>query len=193
MRPAELRTFRESLGLSAKWMATHYKVHLDRVYGWESGRGPVPDGVIEGLTRIDLLIDKTVETMVSAQIAARDVGQLAGQAILLRYCSDDELWQFHPELHPMSSSSYAIVLARVSRELWAHGIGTSMEYMDTKWYLSWLGQRPDNPANREKWATRAMEKQDRHLAKLKKNLVKDLTITVGGLTAGGQAQVSTAA
>lgn len=168
-------------------MATHFKVHLGRVHGWEAGRGPVPDGVIDGLKQIDQLIEQTVESMVSALVSAQDNGQLRGNAILLRYCNDDELWRFHPELRPMSSSSYAVVLARVSRELRDRGIEPSMEYMDARWYVSWLGVRQDSPANREKWAVRAMEKQGRRLEMLKRNLVKDLTISVGGLARRAEA------
>jgi len=178
MRPAELRTFRESLGLSAKWMATHFNVPLDRVYGWESGHGPLPDGVADALRRIAVLINEAVERAIVTLLEVRGNGDVTAPVILLRYCSDDELWYFHPELRPISSGSHAVMLGRICQTLAARDIETAIEYMDVKWYLSWLGQRTDTQHNREKWAVKAMEKNDRTLAKLKKGLVDPLTLTI---------------
>ncbi|ENZ77983.1 MULTISPECIES: helix-turn-helix domain-containing protein [Ralstonia] len=181
MSPAELRTFRESLGLSIPWMANNFNVPLERVTGWEIGRCPLPEGVTEALVRIDLLIETTVESRVAALLAARDRGELPGAAVLLRFWNDEDLWRFYPELQPLSSAAYGTLLTRLSRELRARGIESCMEYLDATRYLAWLGDKPDNEPNRVKWAIKAMERRKKFLAKLRNSPIKKLSLTVGGL------------
>ena len=53
MTPAELKTIRESLGLTVQWLADRAGVKLRTVQYWESGRSGVPADVSELLLRID--------------------------------------------------------------------------------------------------------------------------------------------
>lgn len=53
MTPAELKTIRESLGLSAQWLADRAGVLQRSVQYWEAGRSRVPEDVAELVLRID--------------------------------------------------------------------------------------------------------------------------------------------
>ncbi len=53
MTPAELKTLRETLGLSAQWLADRAGVLQRSVQYWEAGRSRLPDDVAELILRID--------------------------------------------------------------------------------------------------------------------------------------------
>jgi DNA-binding transcriptional regulator YiaG len=60
MTPAELKTMRESLGLSINWLAERAGVSPRSAQYWESGERSVPSDVEELLIDIDLMMEKIV-------------------------------------------------------------------------------------------------------------------------------------
>lgn len=149
MTPAELKTLRESLGLSAQWVADQAGVRLRTVQYWEAGRMPVPDDVANLLTSIDRQYDQAVAITMESIEEAPDK---PADVVLVRYRADADLWRFRPDMQPLPSSSHAMLLSRLRRKLWANNIPSVIEYMEPDEYLAWLGNRTDNEAERAAWA-----------------------------------------
>lgn len=152
MTPAELKTLRESLGISAQWVADQAGVRLRTVQYWEAGKMPVPEDVAALLTRID----EQYERAVGAALAAlKEAPQQPTEVVLLRYRTDADLWRFRPDMEPLPSSSHAALLSRVRRALWTAGMPSVIEYMEPDEYMAWLGKRRNNEAMRAAWAAQA--------------------------------------
>lgn len=149
MTPAELKTMRESLGLSAQWVADQAGVRLRTVQYWEAGRMPVPEDVAALLSRIDAQYERAVN---EALAALKDAPEKPAEAVLVRYRTDTDLWRFRQDMEPLPASSHATLLSRVRRALWAAGVPSVIEYMEPDEYLAWLGNRKDNDAMRAAWA-----------------------------------------
>lgn len=66
MTPAEFKTVRESLGLSAQWLATHWSVSLRSIRNWEDGTSPIPPNISAELTAIEDYVDDAAERMIEA-------------------------------------------------------------------------------------------------------------------------------
>lgn len=62
MTPAEFKTIRESLGLSAQWLADAVHVDQRTVRRWEDGAIPLRADIVELLTRLDAQMDADVAT-----------------------------------------------------------------------------------------------------------------------------------
>lgn len=62
MTPAEFKTIRESLGLSAQWLADAVHVDQRTVRRWEDGAIPLRADIVELLTRLDEQMDTDVAT-----------------------------------------------------------------------------------------------------------------------------------
>ncbi|AMW34902.1 DUF1870 family protein [Haematospirillum jordaniae] len=152
MTPAELKTIRETLGLKAQWVADQAGVRLRTAQYWETGRMAVPADVASML----LDIDRALEDMVAQSLAKIEgtAAQHAGavEVILLRYRTDKDLWEFHPDLAPLPASTHAAMLARLCRALSARSIPTVIQYMEPDEYWEWLGDRPDTEAARSEWS-----------------------------------------
>ena len=132
MSPAELKTLRESLGLTAQWLADQSGVRLRTVQYWESGeRQSVPDDVQALLRCIDAMHQRAAETAV-AQVreVAKQAGALPETIELARYRTDAELWNAHPDYRPMPVTCHAAMLARTAQALRAAGISSTIDYAD---------------------------------------------------------------
>lgn len=57
MTPAEFKVLRESLGLSAQWLATRFKVSLRSIRNWEDGSSPIPPGIVEELLAVEDFVE----------------------------------------------------------------------------------------------------------------------------------------
>ncbi|MFW3386781.1 UNVERIFIED_CONTAM: helix-turn-helix domain-containing protein [Kocuria sp. CPCC 205274] len=65
MTPIELKVVREALGLSREQLAAALNVGVRSVDDWESGRRPVPDGVRDGVERIEAFTAEVADQLVA--------------------------------------------------------------------------------------------------------------------------------
>ena len=160
MTPAEMKTIRESLGLTPKWIAEHAGVKERAARQWEAGRSPIPKNVEEMLVDIDRLLDRSVaKVLTRIEEVEKEQGRTPNEVMLIRYRTDDDLWRFYPDLKPLPVATYAVVLSRLRRRLWSKGIPSVIEYMEPEEYLAWLKGRTDTEADRSEWALRKREKE----------------------------------
>lgn len=147
MTPAELKTLRESLGLTLQWVADRARVNLRTAQYWESGRQCAPADVCSML----LELERAVEAQVAAAcgLAKASAPQ---RVMLVRYRTDAELHQFRPEMAGLPASCHAALLARLQRAMWSMSIQCGIQFMDTQEYMSWLGGREDSETLRAEWA-----------------------------------------
>lgn len=129
MTSAELKTFRESLGLTVGWLAAQANVRERTVRYWESGRTRVPDDVTaiikDAEDKAQLAVDAVME------YATLKTERRPGESIDLRRFRDDaELWRWHPTMEPLPATWHAAALARAARALGERGIGATIRYMD---------------------------------------------------------------
>lgn len=153
MNPAELKTIRENLGLSLQWLAQQAGVRLRSVEHWEAGKSPVPEDVAGLLTSLDEQLWQLVADYLAQvnEIKAEE-GRMPEGIVLIRYKTDEDLWEFHSGFKPIPASSHAMLLARTRRELSKIGVACIIEYMDPKAYRKWLNGRQDDETLRSKWA-----------------------------------------
>lgn len=60
---AEFKTVRESLGLSADWIAERVGVQVRTVRRWEDGTSPIPEDAWVALVRLEQLVDAAVDNL----------------------------------------------------------------------------------------------------------------------------------
>ncbi len=153
MSPAEFRTTREALGLTAQWVANYAKVSLRTAQYWEEGRRVVPPSVEAALEAIDQMLEASVEQALEQVDTLIAEGSVPDEITLIRYRTDEHLWEFRPDMRPLPSSTHAAMLARLRRALRARGITTFIEFMKPDEYRHWLGMRADTEATRAEWAS----------------------------------------
>lgn len=90
MTDAELRTIREHLGLTTRWVADHLGVAERSVHRWESGERDVPDGVRRQLEQWEI---DTATTIDRAVIGLMDLPDPA----VATYRSDEHYRQHEPD------------------------------------------------------------------------------------------------
>ncbi len=145
MTPAEFKTLRESLGLSAQWLADRAGVALRTVQYWEAGRrARIPADVCAILTEIDDKFERAVALALEIYIKSGAPPKVT----LLRYSSDADLWRYRPDMAGLPAAAHAALLARTRRALTAHGARVSIVYMDSPAARAWLAGRPDSPGHR---------------------------------------------
>ena len=129
MTPAELKTIRESLGLSAQWLADRAGVLQRSVQYWEAGRSRVPEDVAELVLRIDAqFAEATRQALGVVDEQAVKQGQLPETVRLYRYRDDAALWAARPDMHGLPVTAHASLLARVRMALLARGHAVVIEY-----------------------------------------------------------------
>lgn len=74
MTPAEFKTLRESLGLTAQWLATRFTVSLRTIRNWEDGATPVPDAIAEELLNLEAFVEAEADDAIE-QLRAYDGGE----------------------------------------------------------------------------------------------------------------------
>lgn len=158
MTPAELKTIRESLGLTLQWLADQAQVKMRTAQYWESGRSAVPDDVAQMLIGLDEQFWQLIaDYLEQVKEIADENGSLPEEIVLLRYRTDADLWKFHPDFQPIPASAHAALLSRMRRKLWEIGVPSIIEYMEPAEYLAWLDGREDSEELRSEWA---LSKQD---------------------------------
>ena len=129
MTGAELKTLRESLGLSVAWLAVQAGVQERTVRYWESGRVAVPVDVAGLIARIEASTGEHVaQALAVVAETTADQGAAPESVDLRRYGTDDELWRAHPGLRPLPATWHAATLARVRRALAEQGVPARIEY-----------------------------------------------------------------
>lgn len=151
MTGAELRTIRDSLGLSAEQVAGMAGVRNRTVYRWEVGDWPVPDDVATALRDLDAQIER----------AAQDaIGRATGRAdgvVLVRYRDADDLARYRPDMAHLPPCVHGALIDRVRRELENQGVPVRIVWLDPAAYQAWLGRRADSETWRAQWAATALE------------------------------------
>lgn len=129
MTPAELKTIRESLGLSAQWLADRAGVLQRSVQYWEAGRSRVPEDVAELVLRIDAQFTEATRqalAVVDEQTARQ--GHPPEVVRLYRYRDDAALHAARPDMDGLPVTAHAALLARVRLALMARGQAVVIEY-----------------------------------------------------------------
>lgn len=129
MSPAELKTIRESLGLSAQWLADRAGVLQRSVQYWEAGRSRVPDDVAELILRIDAQFSEaTRQALAVLDEQTEKQGRPPEAVRLYRYRNDAELWEARPDMAGLPVTAHAALLARVRLALLDRGQAVTIEY-----------------------------------------------------------------
>jgi hypothetical protein len=152
MTPAEFKTIRESLGLTAQWIADQAYVQLRTAQYWEAGRTAVPADVANMLHGIDKKLEATVAQAVARIDELTKHHGAPAKITLLRYRSNADLWRFRPDMQPLPATTHAAMLSRLSRVLWSRNIPFVIEFMGPDEYLTWLAGRTDTEVERAAWA-----------------------------------------
>ncbi|MDH5217470.1 MAG: DUF1870 family protein [Gammaproteobacteria bacterium] len=147
LNAAELKTIRESLGLTSQWLADQVGVRLRTVQYWESGRNSVPQDVEELLQNIDASINQSVSETLKL-VSEKEANDL----VLIRYKNDEDLWHYRPDMKPLPATCHASMLSRILLKLKEKNIECSICYMEPNEYNKWLGGRKDTEQNRAEWA-----------------------------------------
>lgn len=129
MTPAELKTIRESLGLSSKWLADRAGVRQRSVEYWEAGRSRVPEDVAEVLLKLDAqFAEATRQALAVVDEQTVKQGQPPETVNLYRYRDDAALWEARPDMRGLPVTAHAALLARVRLALLARGQPAVIEY-----------------------------------------------------------------
>jgi len=152
MTPAEFKTIRESLGLTAQWIAANAGVKLRTAQYWEAGRMAVPADVASMLDRIDKILDSAVAQAVAHIDELAEHHGAPPEITLVRYRTDADLWRFRPDMKPLPAATHAAMLSRLRRVLWSRSIPSVIEFLDPDEYTTWLAGRQDTETERANWA-----------------------------------------
>ena len=129
MSPAELKTIRESLGLSAQWLADRAGVLQRSVQSWEAGRSRVPDDVAELLLKLEAqFAEATRQALAVVDEQTAKQGQPPETVRLYRYRDDAALHAARPDMAGLPVTAHAALLARVRLALLARGQAVVIEY-----------------------------------------------------------------
>lgn len=128
MTGAELKTLRESLGLSVQWLADRTGVGQRTVSYWETGKNAVPDDVSQLIGELDRALKRAVS---EAVVQCRRLTETHGKpqdVVLRRYRGDANLWAGRPDMAGLPVAYHAAILTRVKDELQAAGFLVSIEF-----------------------------------------------------------------
>jgi DNA-binding transcriptional regulator YiaG len=129
MTSAELKTIRESLGLSAQWLADRAGVLQRSVQYWEAGRSRVPDDVAELLLQIDAqFAEATRQALAVVDEQTAKQGRQPETVRLYRYRDEAALHAARPDMAGLPVTAHASLLARVRLALLARGQVVVIEY-----------------------------------------------------------------
>ena len=149
MTSAELKTIRESLGLTVTWCCIQQSVQERTWRHWESGRNQVPDGVADFIGKIEHLVNQSVDQAVSVVNLTPNKPE---SVVLVRYRNDEDLWNYRKDMESLPATLHAAIISRVRRKLWEIGVPSTIQYMDEDCYIEWLDGRGDSESLRAAWA-----------------------------------------
>lgn len=158
MTPAECKTLREGLGLSAQALARRLGLKSDRtIRWWETGGRRIPEDAARDLAELDTRVERTVMVVVEMWAKA---SPRARRATLLRYHTDEELRRYQPDTLAMLGSArvHAAMIGRAKRAIEQRGGRVTITFMDSNAYESWLADSgsEDAPEARAAWAALQM-------------------------------------
>jgi transcriptional regulator with XRE-family HTH domain len=155
MNGAELKTIRESLGLSLQWLADKASVsHRSAAY-WEAG-AKIPNDVIKLILSLEKSVNNAVANALISIIDATENQQgLPDRIVLVRYKTDQDLWRFRKDMAGFPASYHASILYRLRTEITKLGIACHVVWLDPIKYIEWLGNREDSESMRSAWAALA--------------------------------------
>jgi len=158
MTAAELKTLRESLGLTLDAMAEMSGVQQRTAKYWESGRFPVPADVQEVLQRLDDRFEHMTRMTLEAM---RQQRTQPAEVVLIRYRSTDDLHHYRPEFKPLPASAHGALLGRVAQAMRREGHTARIVFLEPDAYGAWLReqQRKDSEEARDQWALQALAGQ----------------------------------
>lgn len=159
MTGAELRTLRDSLGLSADQLAQMLGNRDRTIRRWESGEWPVPDDAAEVLQRLDAQVERAVQGAVDAlQDAKRRTRKPPADAVLVRYRTDRDLAYYRPDMAAWPLCVHGALIDRVRLAFSRLGVTTRIVWMDDEAYSDWLAGRIDSEPLRAAWAAEQIGK-----------------------------------
>lgn len=148
MTGAELKTIRESLGLTAEWLAERAKVALRTFRYWESGKSKVPEDVI---SQVEHLYKNFLETIEKHTFEIKKLikNKKTNFLILLRYRTNQDLWEFQKEFFPMPCTFHAQILQHVKNNF--KNSEVRIIFFEPEIYKKWLKNEIDTSAKRAEW------------------------------------------
>lgn len=154
MTPAEFKTIRERLGLTAQafGLLLERAVRDRTVRYWEAGAQPIPDDARDFLLMLDALAEQQARhaLTVVADVTATQ-GGAPDSVTLLRYADDADI---DPPLRRFGGGFHSAMTGRVREALERTGVRVRIVYYDKPACSAWLranGLRND-PAGRSAWA-----------------------------------------
>lgn len=160
MTGAELRTLRDSLGLSAEQIAVMAGVKGRTVQRWEVDDWPVPQDVAELLQRLDTLLERAVLGAVDGLQQARErAGALPAETVMLRYRSAEDLARYRPDMAELPPAVHGALVDRVRLAFARLNVASRIVWMDAAAYEAWRGKRRDSDALRSQWAAEQIAPQ----------------------------------
>lgn len=154
MTPAEFKTIRERLGLTAQafGLLLARQVRERTVRYWEAGAQPIPADARELLLELDALAEQQAQRALAvvADVIAEH-GYPPEAVHLIRYADDADL---ENSIRPYGVGFHAAMTGRVREALERAGVRVRIVYYDKPACSAWLraqGLRND-PAGRSAWA-----------------------------------------
>lgn len=149
MTPAELRTIRDALGVSADWVAGRARVTLRSVRSWESGRKGVA-------VPADVAAFMTAAWAAQRDYTRRETARIRAtgphRVTLLRYRSDQDLHTYAPHVL-LPAVAHGIAQLYIADDLHHQdAIPTRVVWADVTDYRAGLHGRDDTPDALQEWA-----------------------------------------
>lgn len=153
MTGAELRTVRDSLGLSAREVAEMCGVKERTVQRWEVDDWPVPQDVGSVIRQLDEEMELVVAEMVELlHLQIERAGRPPTDTVLLRYRSAEDLARFQPGWGQFPPAVHGALVDRVRLAFARLGVESRIVWMEASAYEAWRGKRRDSEALRSQWA-----------------------------------------
>ena len=151
MSPADLKSMRESVGLTVSDLAVMAGVQERTVRYWESGvpgRSGVPDDAAELVTKLDQRLTALADLMLAKVLTQ----STPTGAVLIRFKESADLWHFIPDFRGLPVTTHGALLSRCRLALEKLNHRTRIVYMDPKAYALWLDGRADTESMWQAWA-----------------------------------------
>ena len=130
MTSAELKTLRESLGLSVAWVAASAGVQRRTVEYWEAGRMAVPADVEKTIRAIDWQLTHSAQHALKIAQEQRAIRGAPHTVNLRRSRTDAALWDARTDMHGFPVTTHAALLVRSRRLLEDDGFTVVINYAD---------------------------------------------------------------
>ena len=155
MTPAEFKTIRERLGLTAQAFGflLPRKVRERTVRYWESGGQPIPDDAGDFLLELDAFAEaQAANALAVVQDATQAQGGPPESLCLLRYADDSDLPT--AELRSLGAGFHSAMTGRVREALERAGVLVRIVYYDKPACGAWLRAQDlrNDAAGRSAWA-----------------------------------------